>query len=255
MFSFDDYREIIRIIKESGRQATYQEALGRDSFVIMRHDVEYSVERALALSRVEESMDFRSHYFFQWTNNSYNILSRKNRDILKEMHERGQHIGLHFALNGKTDMEAVRGEILQEIDMLSTMLGFEIHAFSIHRPSPDALAANFKFDGILNAYQDDFFTFDPKAQPDSKLEVKYMSDANHIWRYGYPNEETILGNKKVQILTHPFAWTKEGYDNRNNFRTLLNEKYEELLDSVDKECKDFAQYRDEFERTIGPDEK
>jgi hypothetical protein len=153
-----------------------------------------------------------------------------------------------------TDMEAVRGEILQEIDMLSTMLGFEIHAFSIHRPSPDALAANFKFDGILNAYQDDFFTFDPKAQPDSKLEVKYMSDANHIWRYGYPNEETILGNKKVQILTHPFAWTKEGYDNRNNFRTLLNEKYEELLDSVDKECKDFAQYRDEFERTIGPDE-
>ena len=88
MFSFDDYREIIRIIKASGRQATYAEALGRDSFVIMRHDVEYSVERALALSRVEESMDFRSHYFFQWTNNSYNILSRKNRDILKEMHER-----------------------------------------------------------------------------------------------------------------------------------------------------------------------
>ena len=78
----------VRISKASGRQATYAEALGRDSFVIIRHDVEYSVERALALSRVEESMDFRSHYFFQWTNNSYNILSRKNRDILKEMHER-----------------------------------------------------------------------------------------------------------------------------------------------------------------------
>lgn len=248
MFSYDDYREIIRIIRESGRQATYREALERDDFIIMRHDVEYSVERAFELSKVEESMDFRSHFFFQWTNNSYNILSRKNRDILKEMHERGQHIGLHFALNGMTDMNAVREEILREIEMLSTMLGFEIHAFSIHRPSPDALAANFKFDHILNAYQDEFFTFDPKASPESELEVKYMSDANHIWRYGYPDEKNILGHKKVQILTHPFAWTKKGYDNYDNFRTLIEEKYDELIDSIDRECKDFAQYRDSFER-------
>ena len=248
MFSFADYREIINIIKESGRQATYQEALTRDEFVIMRHDVEYSVERALALSRVEESMDFRSHYFFQWTNNSYNILSRKNRDILREMHERGQHIGLHFALNGMTDMREVRRQILQEIEMLSTMLGFEIRDFSIHRPSPDALAANMKFENILNAYQDEFFSFNPKAAEGVPLEIKYMSDANHIWRYGYPDRENILKNKKVQILTHPFAWTKEGYDTCDNFRTLIDEKFDELVNSVDNECKDFAQFRDMYER-------
>ena len=123
MFSFDDYREIIRVIKESGRYATYEEALNKDEFIIMRHDVEYSVERAYALSKVEESMDFRSTFFFQWTNNSYNILSRKNRDILTDMHERGQNIGLHFALNGMTDMRLVRERIRQEIDMLSNMLG------------------------------------------------------------------------------------------------------------------------------------
>ena len=43
MFSFDDYREIIRLIKKTGLSATYKEALGRDAFIIMRHDVEYSV--------------------------------------------------------------------------------------------------------------------------------------------------------------------------------------------------------------------
>ena len=74
MFSFEDYREILRAIKETGLYATYEEALERDSWIIMRHDVEYSVERAYALSKVEESMDFRSTFFFQWTNNSYNIL-------------------------------------------------------------------------------------------------------------------------------------------------------------------------------------
>ena len=65
MFSYDDYREIIRIIKSTGRHANYSEALRRDKFIIMRHDVEYSVERAYALARVETSMDFFSTYFFQ----------------------------------------------------------------------------------------------------------------------------------------------------------------------------------------------
>jgi hypothetical protein len=75
-----------------------------------------------------------------------------------------------------------------------------------------------------------------------------MSDANHIWRYGYPDEENILNNKKVQILVHPFGWTKEGYDNFNNYRTLIDEKYDEMVDSIDNECKDFAEFRDKFER-------
>ena len=248
MFSFDDYREIIRAIKATGRYATYEEALDKDSFVIMRHDVEYSVERAHALAKVEESMDFRSTFFFQWTNNSYNILSRKNRDILSDMHERGQHIGLHFALNGMTDMRVIKERIKQEIDMLSNMLGFEINSFSIHRPSPDVLAENIKISGIINAYQDDFFTFDPKATPESDLDVKYLSDANHVWRYGYPDEETINKYDKVQILTHPFAWTKKGYDNLENYKTLVNEKYVELIDSIDNECKDFGALRDNFEK-------
>ena len=74
MFSFEDYREIIRIIQATGRHSNYADALKKDKFIIMRHDVEYSVERAYELSRVEQSMDFVSTYFFQWTNNSYNVL-------------------------------------------------------------------------------------------------------------------------------------------------------------------------------------
>ena len=248
MFSYADYQEILRLVKATGRLSTYREALTKDAFILLRHDVEYSVERARGLARVEESMDVRAHYFFQWTNNSYNVLSRKNRDILTELHERGHYVGLHFALNGMTDMQLVRKRIRQEMDMLSDMLGFAIDTFSIHRPSPEVLAENIKMPGILNAYQDEFFSFDPKATPDSKLAVKYLSDANHIWRYGYPDEATLAAHDKIQILTHPFAWTKTGYDNRDNFRSLIVEKYAELFDSIDAECKDFAEYREDLEK-------
>lgn len=250
MFSYDDYKEIIRIVKSSGRYMDYKHAMDKDKFVIMRHDVEYSVERAYQLSKVEESMDFTSTYFFQWTNNSYNILSRRNMDMIKDMHERGQNIGLHFALNGLTDMAEVRKQIVKEMDILSEMCGFKIDTFSVHRPSKDVLRENIKLPGIINAYQDDFFTFAEEVTPDTPVSVKYLSDANHIWRYGYPDESNILGNDKVQILVHPFAWHKNGYDNFNNYVALVEEKYAQMIESIDAECKDFCEYKDWFlERT------
>ena len=202
------------------------------------------MDRAFALSKLELSMDFTSTYFFQWTNNSYNILSKKNMDMIKYMHERGHVIGLHFALNGLTDMELVRKKILQEIHVLSEMIGVEITEFSIHRPSADVLRENIKFPGIINAYQDEFFTFSENVTESTPLHVKYISDAKHRWNYGTPDAATLLENDRVQILTHPYSWTKKGYDNLENFRTLIQERNEELMDTIDNECKHFASVRD-----------
>ena len=244
MFSYSDYKEIINIIKESGRGCNFRQAQERDKFIIMRHDVEFSVDRAFALSKLELSMDFTSTYFFQWTNNSYNILSKKNMDMIKYMHERGHVIGLHFALNGLTDMELVRKKILQEIHVLSEMLGFEITEFSIHRPSADVLRENIVFPGIINAYQDEFFTFSENVTDSTPLHVKYISDAKHRWNYGTPDADTLFNNERVQILSHPYSWTKKGYDNLENFRTLIQERNEELMDTIDNECKHFARVRD-----------
>ena len=244
MFSYSDYKEIINIIKESGRGCNFRQAQERDKFIIMRHDVEFSVDRAFALSKLELSMDFTSTYFFQWTNNSYNILSKKNMDMIKYMHERGHVIGLHFALNGLTDMELVRMKLLQEIHVLSEMLGFEITEFSIHRPSADVLRENIVFPGIINAYQDEFFTFSENVTDSTPLHVKYISDAKHRWNYGTPDADTLFNNERVQILTHPYSWTKKGYDNLENFRTLIQERNEELMDTIDNECKHFARVRD-----------
>ena len=77
MFSYEDYKKIIRIIKSTERYMDYHKALTSDKFILMRHDVEYSVERAYELAKVESSMDFTSTFFFQWTNNSYNICPEK----------------------------------------------------------------------------------------------------------------------------------------------------------------------------------
>ena len=39
----------------------------------------------------------------------------------------------------------------------------------------------------------------------------------------------------MQILTHPFAWSKKGYDNRDNYAVLIQEKYNEMIDSINND--------------------
>ena len=246
MFSYREYEEIIRAVQESGRAANFKQAQGMDRFVIMRHDVEFSVDRAYALSELELSHGFTSTFFFQWTNNAYNILSRKNRDMILKMHERGQKIGLHYAVNGLTDMEQIRRQILLEIRVLNEMMGFPIDEFSIHRPSGSILKENIKLPAVRNAYQDDFFTYAETITPETPLKVKYISDAQHRWNYGMPDRETIERYDKVQILTHPYSWTETGYDNLHNFRTLIEERREELIETINGECKHFAAVRDQL---------
>ena len=43
-----------------------------------------------------------------------------------------------------------------------------------------------------------------------------------------------------------FAWSKKGYDNRDNYAVLIQEKYNEMIDSINNECKDFCEFKDEF---------
>jgi hypothetical protein len=210
----------------------------------MRHDVEFSVERAYNLAVFEHTKNFHSTYFFQLTNNAYNILSKRNKDLISEMINMGHKVGLHFHLNGMTDIGKIKTQIKKEIEIMASMLEVEIDSFSIHRPTTDVLRNTIKLEGIINAYDDLFFSFteDIVTNPPK---IKYLSDARHRWNYGLePNEETITKYDRLQILVHPYSWTSNGYNNFDNFKTLILEKNQELISTIDNECKHFAEVRD-----------
>ena len=43
----------------------------------------------------------------------------------------------------------------------------------------------------------------------------------------------------MQLLTHPYSWTDEGYDNLDNYTELIRERNEELVHSMNTETKTF----------------
>ena len=83
--SYETYKKIISDIKETGKYCDYSNAIDKDEFILMRHDIEFSIERAYNLSLVESENGFYSTYFVQITNNFYNAFSLKNMILLKQM--------------------------------------------------------------------------------------------------------------------------------------------------------------------------
>lgn len=252
-FSYEEYREIIKAIKQSNKVENFYTAVNKTEYVIMRHDVEFSVEDAYHLAEVEQKEEFYSTFLFQLTNNTYNLLSDKNINLVNQIHDMGHCIGFHYHMNNQhrksltsQDIEQIKQDIISQINLLNLVFNFKVDIFSIHRPTPDILRANIKFNHLINTYQDEYFTFVEDIEKEIP-KIRYISDARHRWNYGlYPDNKTIREKDKVQILLHPYSWSKQGYDNLNNFRRLVREKKEEYLNSIEQECSHFTEIKDQL---------
>lgn len=116
-----------------------------------------------------------------------------------------------------------------------------INTFSFHRPLKEHLKANMKIPGILNAYAKEFFTFTDGSY--DNVDVKYIADANHQWRYGIPSKEYFSRYDKVQLVIHPLSWTERGAEHLKCFQEIVCEKHDELVASIESEWKTFDELR------------
>ena len=55
----------------------------------------------------------------------------------------------------------------------------------------------------------------------------------------HPFEKSIDVYDKLQLLTHPYSWTVNGGDNYGNFLSLIRERNNELVHSMNTETNTF----------------
>ena len=233
-FSYDNYSEIINKISGYLPIKSFNEIDKRTSrFLIVRHDVEFSVNRAYEMALIEKNLGICSNFFFQIRSNSYNLLSKKNIDMILSIKEMGHEIGLHVHLASFNENDNIKEYILNDINVLSNILGININSFSFHRPNRKILEQNIKIEGVINTYQDLFFELTDNFE---NARVRYISDSNHQWKYGDPFSIKFKNIKKLQLLIHPDNWTKSGENNIKNFKQLLVEKNQEVRDTFKEEC-------------------
>lgn len=235
-FSYKEYVKIIEWVKSHYDVLQFTDITKDTSeFCVIRHDIEYSIDRAYNLAKLEETMGVKTTYLVQIRNNCYNALSVKNIPILHEIQKMGHTVGLHVHCGLLNTYDTISSMIKQDIEILSKVLNTDIKVFSFHRPTNELLTSNLHIPGLINAYSDTYFHPYVGRTP-RKLNVRYISDSNHSWKYGYP---TTSDNPKLQLNLHPFSWTKSGKENTPNFKMLISEKNKEMVSSMSNEIRTF----------------
>ena len=199
-FTLKHYEEICNIIAKSQYKVCFFNDcfLNFNNILVLRHDVDQSLEQSLKIAIIENRYDIKSTFFLWLKSPFYNIFEKKYTDIIYNIIKLGHQIGLHFDESAyKIESEIDLNKFIEkETSLIRNYFNINIHAVSMHRPSRWILNNNIKFNNYINAYGKEFFE-----------EFKYFSDSRRQWKEGCICKK-IKTNKynKLHILIHPFWW-------------------------------------------------
>lgn len=240
-FSFAGYGALLDLLKTNNYSfSDYHSWHGKEKSVILRHDIDYDLSRAVPIAKIEHGEGIKSTYFVLTTTDFYNVFSMDNNKLLEEIINLGHEIGLHFDearypdLYG--DVDAIKEKILDECLVLEKAISCKISTVSMHRPSQAIIEADLKLPGVVNSYSTVFFkTF------------KYMSDSRRRWR---ESVEDIIKDKRydfLHILTHPFWYCEEEVDIHDAIFRFVNNASYERYETIGNNITDICSIMDESE--------
>ncbi len=202
-FTYRDYTELIQMLQQKRYCfCDYHTHDRYDRCVILRHDIDYSLEKALTLAEVEANLGICSTWFVLLRSDFYNPASRKSIETIQKIKRMGHEIGLHFDemfyKAEETDGHSIVPLILTEAHILSEIVDTPVTTVSMHRPSKQTLSANYEIPGMINSYGKEFFS-----------DFKYLSDSRCRWRE--PVGQIVASGQydRLHILTHAFWYGQE----------------------------------------------
>lgn len=216
-FTFAAYESLINKLKNNGYQIiNYSEAKNvHGKTAILRHDVDYDLEKASIFAEFEKKLEIKSTYFILLTSDFYNINSKKSIEQIQKIFNCGHELGLHFDetryLGG-----SLEEQILNETVIMEKILdSIPIRSVSMHRPSPQILNRQLNLNGLINSYAEFYFR-----------QYKYVSDSRMRWREDIfeliENEQF----EQLHILTHPFWYHKSPKTMREVILAFLSQASE-----------------------------
>lgn len=203
-FTYEAYGEMLKkLIKKGYQFVGYQNWQEAPQTVILRHDVDFCLEKAVKMSTIErELIGIGGVYFVLPASDFYNVHSKQSRRYIREIIQNGGTIGLHFdeAQYEASDENELKELIVKELDILSDTVGVKVDVVSMHRPSERILSADIAIPGVINSYAALYFK-----------QMKYLSDSRRHWREDVDGIISSAEYPHLHLLTHPF-WYMDGVE-------------------------------------------
>jgi hypothetical protein len=191
-FALEHYRELLHAAQHGGyRFATFGKPPSPGDLLI-RHDVDLSLEAALEMAELEAEEGATTTYLLMTRSVFYNLTSREGETAITRLRALGHQVGLH-AVHPDAEVDGRFDPVM-----------------AWHNPEPEYMTA--PIDGALNVMTAPWF--DPEH---------YRSDSNQHWRHGCPHESLARGKPDwLQLLVHPEIWVYEGETMRETMESFLD---------------------------------
>src|SRR5436190_22148440 len=100
-FTHSAYADFLQELRRNGYEfKSFLEAesalAAKERFVLMRHDIDFDLQKAAEVALIEERLCVRSTFFFMLRTEHYNLLSRDGTALVRRILDQGHHLGLHF---------------------------------------------------------------------------------------------------------------------------------------------------------------
>jgi hypothetical protein len=217
-FTYAYYRALLEALFHHGYHfVSFDEVdIARNDQVVLRHDVDLSLEAACALAEVEAECGVRSVFHVLLTADAYNPASRRSQALLAKIREMGHRIGLHVDPAVLPKEPAVMHARLAQLFASAEAILGPLDSYSMHRP-----VAN----GEMESLKPQRLPFPTPAYADDdryRSHLVYRSDSRREWRHGdLLAELKTLSGRSLHINLHPIWWTEEAVSREEVLRRFL----------------------------------
>lgn len=205
------YIKFLKYFKKLGYKFIDYRKFKKKKNIILRHDVDFSLEYAFEIAKLNYKEKIKSHFFVLVNSPFYNILEDKNLHILENIISYNHNIGLHY--------DPGRLSFKSQMHLLKKVSPKIKNIFSTHKFSSIKFKSNqYK---TINFYN-------------KKLSKKYYADSGGSFRYGSPiNDKDIIKNKEsFQLNLHPIWWFYKTSDHKKIFKSLIDDYNKSQIKSL-----------------------
>jgi peptidoglycan/xylan/chitin deacetylase (PgdA/CDA1 family) len=232
-FTYRWYREFLDRLRSAGYElGTVADGID-DGRVVLRHDVDLSLDAAVTMAHIEADYGVQSTYCVLLTSPLYNALEGDKRRAIREIESLGHEVALHFSTHEHwdADEEPPRAEIerrvAEELTVLDAITDRPTDTVSFHIPPSWVLDRT--FEGFHNTYEPALFG-----------DVGYVADSVQRWRDDEPDVDSLPD--RAQVLTHPGLWGPSDGDFEDRVESAVTDAYchtrskaiEEFVEGVDE---------------------
>ena len=197
-FTLPTYVKLLNHLQDHYKLIRLEDApLSETPYLILRHDVDFSLESSLKMAEIESELGVTSTYCVLFSSKHYNLMEREALESLRCIVGLGHEVALHYDLKAYREYHPnLQTSLIHELNLLGYLLGEPVRSMVMHQVGMEKSDPFKNFPGIVNGFNDELYDL-------------YVTDSYMAWYRSYLEKLFSYEYDRVQLVIHSGQWTED----------------------------------------------